>query len=84
MSPSSGCLMPNGASRSRPSSKSSKGVQPSDELAAELIAHCQERIGRYKCPRSVDFRDHLPRTDGGKLYKRLLRDEYWASAERRV
>ena len=60
------------------------GVQPTDELAAELIAHCQERIGRYKCPRSVDFRDHLPRTDGGKLYKRLLRDEYWASAERRV
>jgi long-chain acyl-CoA synthetase len=32
----------------------------------------------------VDFRDHLPRTDGGKLYKRLLRDEYWASAERKV
>jgi long-chain acyl-CoA synthetase len=61
-----------------------EGVQPSEGLAAELIAHCQERIGRYKCPRSVDFRDHLPRTDGGKLYKRLLRDEYWASAERRV
>jgi long-chain acyl-CoA synthetase len=32
----------------------------------------------------VDFRDHLPRTDSGQLYKRLLRDEYWASAERRV
>jgi long-chain acyl-CoA synthetase len=60
------------------------GVQPGDELAAELIAHCQARIGRYKCPRSVDFRDHLPRTDGGKLYKRLLRDEYWAAAERSV
>jgi long-chain acyl-CoA synthetase len=61
-----------------------EGVPPGDALAAELIAYCQERIGRYKCPRSIDFRDHLPRTDGGKLYKRLLRDEYWASAERRV
>ena len=61
-----------------------EGVPPSDELASELIALCQERIGRYKCPRSVDFRDHLPRTDGGKLYKRLLRDEYWVSAERKV
>jgi long-chain acyl-CoA synthetase len=60
------------------------GVEPSDSLAAELIGFCQERIGRYKCPRSVDFRDQLPRTDGGKLYKRLLRDEYWASAERKV
>jgi long-chain acyl-CoA synthetase len=58
------------------------GRAPSDALAAELIAFCQERIARYKCPRSVDFRDTLPRTDGGKLYKRLLRDEYWATADR--
>ena len=43
-----------------------------------------ERLARYKCPRSVDFRDHLPRTDAGKIYKRLLRDEYWATAERNV
>jgi long-chain acyl-CoA synthetase len=61
-----------------------KGVTPSEELGAELIAYCQERIARYKCPRSVDFRDHLPRTDGGKLYKRLLREEYWSTAEHRV
>ena len=60
------------------------GVEPSDELSAELIALCHERIARYKCPRSVDFQDHLPRTDAGKIYKRLLRDEYWASAERNV
>ncbi|MGP0029465.1 MAG: AMP-binding protein [Acidimicrobiales bacterium] len=60
------------------------GVEPTEEVAAELIEFCQQRIGRYKCPRSVDFRDHLPRTDGGKLYKRILRDEYWAPAERRL
>jgi long-chain acyl-CoA synthetase len=47
-----------------------------DRLAAELIAFCRERLAGYKCPRTVDFRAHLPRTDGGKLYKRLLRDEY--------
>ncbi len=58
------------------------GVRPGDELAAELIAFCQERMARYKCPRSVDFRDELPRTDAGKIFKRLLRDEYWADAER--
>jgi long-chain acyl-CoA synthetase len=60
------------------------GIEPTDELAAELIEFCRERMARYKCPRSVDFRDHLPRTDGGKLYKRLLRDEYWATTERNV
>jgi long-chain acyl-CoA synthetase len=60
------------------------GVEPSDALASELIAFCRERISGYKCPRTVDFREQLPRTDGGKLYKRLLRDEYWATAERNL
>jgi long-chain acyl-CoA synthetase len=61
-----------------------EGVDPSEALASELVSFCLERLARYKCPRSVDFRESLPRTDGGKLYKRLLRDEYWATAERKV
>jgi long-chain acyl-CoA synthetase len=60
------------------------GIVPSDDLGAELIAFCRERISGYKCPRTVDFTDELPRTDGGKLYKRLLRDRYQASVEDRV
>ncbi|KAB8190116.1 AMP-binding protein [Nonomuraea phyllanthi] len=47
------------------------------ELEAELIAYCRERLAHYKCPKSVDFREELPRHPTGKLYKRLLRDEYW-------
>ncbi|GAA1300536.1 acyl-CoA synthetase [Planotetraspora silvatica] len=47
------------------------------ELAAELIEYCRARLAHYKCPKSVDFRDELPRHPTGKLYKRLLRDEYW-------
>jgi acyl-coenzyme A synthetase/AMP-(fatty) acid ligase len=54
-----------------------EGVEPSDELAARLIAYCRDRLAHYKCPRSVDFRPELPRHPTGKLYKRLLRDEYW-------
>ncbi|WP_067824031.1 acyl-CoA synthetase [Actinomadura kijaniata] len=46
------------------------------ELEAELIAYCRDRLAHYKCPRSVDFRAELPRHPTGKLYKRLLRDEY--------
>ncbi len=46
------------------------------ELAAELIAFCRDQLAHYKCPRSVDFRDELPRLPTGKLLKRMLRDEY--------
>ncbi|MEY2467929.1 MAG: long-chain acyl-CoA synthetase [Actinomycetota bacterium] len=56
------------------------GVEPSDELRAELIAWCRERIAHFKCPRSVDFIDHLPREDNGKIYKRRLREQYRQNA----
>jgi long-chain acyl-CoA synthetase len=46
------------------------------EFAAELIAYCRDRLAHYKCPRSVDFRADLPRHPTGKLFKRVLRDEY--------
>ncbi|HEX7131902.1 MAG TPA: AMP-binding protein [Iamia sp.] len=54
-----------------------EGVSGSDELAAELIQYCRDRLAGYKCPRSVEFRTELPRHATGKLYKRLLKDEHW-------
>ncbi|HKE74452.1 MAG TPA: acyl-CoA synthetase [Acidimicrobiales bacterium] len=60
------------------------GVTPGPELADELIAWLQERLAKYKCPRSVDFVDALPRLDNGKLYKQQLRDRYWQSADRKI
>ncbi|MGH8985132.1 MAG: AMP-binding protein [Acidimicrobiia bacterium] len=60
------------------------GPTPSPELADELVAHCRQHLAGYKCPRSIDFCAELPRTDGGKLYKRLLRDESWAATRRQV
>jgi acyl-CoA synthetase (AMP-forming)/AMP-acid ligase II len=54
------------------------------DLAAELIAFCREHLADVKCPRSVDFREELPRHPTGKLYKRLLKDEYWANAGRTI
>ena len=44
----------------------------------DLIAFCRENLAHFKCPRSVDFEMELPRLPTGKLYKRLLRDKYWA------
>ena len=46
-------------------------------LEAQLIDYCRERLSHVKCPRTIDFREQLPRHPTGKLYKRLLKDEYW-------
>ncbi len=51
-------------------------VTPDSLLASELIAYCQQHLAKYKCPRSIDFVDDLPRLPTGKLAKRLLRDRY--------
>ena len=65
-------------------------VQPADmalagpALESELIAYCRERLADVKCPRSVDFRAELPRHPTGKLYKRLLKDEYWKGHGTRI
>ena len=61
-------------------------VQPRDmakagpDLEAELLDYVRSRLSHVKCPKRIDFRAELPRHDTGKLYKRLLKDEYWAAA----
>jgi long-chain acyl-CoA synthetase len=49
-----------------------------EELADELKAYLRGSLSGVKMPRQIDFREELPRHATGKLYKRLLRDEYWA------
>ena len=60
------------------------GTEPSPALADELLAHCAATLARYKCPRSIDFTDAMPRDPNGKLYKRTLRDPYWVGRERSI
>ena len=65
-------------------------VQPIDfadagpALERELVAFCKEQLADVKCPRSVDFMEELPRHPTGKLYKRLLRDQYWEGRESKI
>jgi acyl-CoA synthetase (AMP-forming)/AMP-acid ligase II len=54
------------------------------ELESELKAFCRASLADLKCPRSIDFRPDLPRHPTGKLYKRLLKDEYWKNAGRAI
>lgn len=58
------------------------GHEPSDALAAEILAHCEERLAGYKRPRSLDFITAMPRDPSGKLCKRRLREPYWEGCER--
>jgi long-chain acyl-CoA synthetase len=60
------------------------GHRPTPALAEELQAHCAQRLARYKCPRSIDFTEAMPRDPNGKLYKRRLRDPYWQDRERGI
>ena len=60
-------------------------LKPGQNLTADgLIVHCQERLPRFKCPRSIEFIAALPRTGSGKIAKKEIRDPYWAGEAKRV
>ena len=58
------------------------GVEAGEDFERELIDYCAGRLAKYKCPRSVDVHEALPRDPNGKLYKRRLRDPYWEGRDR--
>jgi long-chain acyl-CoA synthetase len=60
------------------------GIEAGPALERTLIEFCREHLAHFKCPRSVDFVDELPRLPTGKLYKRLLRDRYWGDSTSRI
>ena len=49
---------------------------------AELIAHARERLAGYKCPKTVDIVDELPRNPTGKVLKKELRKPHWEGRDR--
>lgn len=53
------------------------GYDASNELTAELIAFCKEKLASYKCPKTVDYVETLPRSDAGKVYRKKVREGYW-------
>jgi long-chain acyl-CoA synthetase len=55
-----------------------------DEFAAELMEYARKHLSHIKCPRSIDFMAELPRHPTGKLYKRLIRDQYWGKRDSRI
>ncbi len=51
-------------------------VKKDPSLTVEAIkAYCKENLTGYKCPKHIEFRDELPKTNVGKILRRALRDE---------
>ena len=44
----------------------------------DLLEFCRSRLSHYKCPRSVEFVESLPKSGSGKILKRELRQKYGA------
>ncbi len=60
------------------------GITGDDALTAELLDYAKERLAKFKWPKSVDYVDEMPRDPNGKLYKRKLRDPYWAGRTAKI
>jgi long-chain acyl-CoA synthetase len=60
------------------------GAEAGPALTGELLAFLRGRVAKFKLPRTIDYVGELPRDPNGKLYKRLLRDPYWANRERAI
>ena len=51
-------------------------VKKDDTLTRdELRNHCRQYLTGYKVPKEIEFRDELPKTNVGKILRRVLRDE---------
>jgi len=62
-------------------------VQPRDGhtlSTSELECFLKARLTNYKVPRRFEIGVSLPRDESGKIFKRLLRDPYWAHTDRRI
>ena len=57
------------------------GTNPSPE---DIITFTKDLIAGYKCPKSVDFIEALPRNPSGKVLRKDLREKYWGDTDRRV
>ena len=50
----------------------------------DLIAFCRSNLAHFKCPRSIESIERMPRDENGKVRKREMRERYWEGRERRI
>jgi long-chain acyl-CoA synthetase len=52
--------------------------------SAAIISWTRDRLAHFKCPRSIDFVESIPRNPSGKILKRILREPYWRNEHRQI
>jgi fatty-acyl-CoA synthase len=50
----------------------------------DILDYCGQHLAAFKCPRSVDFVESLPKGGTGKILKKTLREKYWSGETKRV
>ena len=64
-----------------PDPKSTEAIKvyivKSDESLTEeeILSHCEERLTGYKKPKYIEFTDELPKSNVGKILRRILKEE---------
>jgi len=63
-------------------------IEPQPGLPAPAVvdvrAYLARHLADYKVPKRIELRSDLPREDSGKIFKRRLRDPYWAGTGRAI
>ncbi|MEM6899321.1 MAG: AMP-binding protein [Pseudomonadota bacterium] len=59
-------------------------AEASDDLKASILTFASENLSKFKCPRSIDFVDELPRLPSGKIPREKVRAPYWEQAESKI
>ena len=57
-----------------------EGIAESEKVKEEILSFCRENLAKFKCPRSLNFMDSLPRSEAGKIQRRKVRDIYAPSS----
>jgi long-chain acyl-CoA synthetase len=60
------------------------GISGSSAVSEDVLRFARSRLPGFKCPRSVDFVEDLPRLPSGKIQRRLVRAPYWEGRDRQI
>jgi len=59
-------------------------VSVTDATASDLIDFVREHLPAFKCPRTIDFVDALPRLPSGKIQRKQVRAPYWVGRKKQI
>ena len=54
------------------------------KVIEEIQAMCSEHLAKFKRPRRIELRNEIPRDPNGKMYRKKVRDPFWANLDRSI